>query len=132
MASSNTQHLILIAGESLRKFSTNIRQVKFRDYTTNSSSYSFSDSRHFYACSIGRRPLFGSPEDGQQFDDAHASGALFAVGVSSLTICYGEVINGFQANYTFDQGPPVVGPPHGSNIIVIVTPNEGLSLGRER
>ena len=45
-------------------------------------------------------PLFGSPKaDGQQFDNAHASGALFAVGVSSLTICYGEAINGFQANF---------------------------------
>ena len=58
-------------------------------------------------------PLFGSPGGGEPFDDGITAIIPHAVHMASLSICYGDAVDGVQVNYTLEDGKTYVGFPHG-------------------
>ena len=59
-------------------------------------------------------PLLGSPgPGGDQFDDGITAIIPHVARVSSLTVCHGDVLDGFQATYTLQDGKSFVGFSHG-------------------
>ena len=58
-------------------------------------------------------PLFGNPLGGDPFDDGTTTVIPQVVRLRSVSICYGDVIDGIQLLYVLQDNSTFIGPPHG-------------------
>ena len=66
-------------------------------------------------------PLFGSPGGGDPFDDGITAIVPRTVRIASLSVCYGDAVDGLQVNYTLEDGKTFIGFSHGGGVAVKCT-----------